>query len=340
MHVAAGLLSLHISRASSHCADLVLLPKALGAASCMCSRASSCHDGASKAAATSRLCPWGDIVPPARTSYRWAPQPSSHSTGYRSKSLTGIPPAGVAGRLTIVSLDTVLTASSLCSLQALRDLLLLANPTFDQDELQHLSATQLRDQLLAVDPLNTQWVMQINRVRLGYATWACIAGHGLPCRQLSEAHVALYIVMPPCSLHTASEWQLDAFTSHRGLSHHPVGHADQQSEPLLVGSCLRELECCWLTLSSHIEGLLLGNAALERVCWAYGTSLNDALLARLHRILCSCSHCWRCGRSSCPKVQAEQSSALLCSSATVLHLISSLLWLLMAQAWSCTLRWL
>ncbi len=90
-------------------------------------------------------------------------------------------------------------------LQALRDLLLLANPVFDQDELQQLSATQLRDQLLAVDPLNTQWVMQINRVRLGWATCTCMAGHGLHyCRQLNEVPPSLHNIMQLCSLHAGS----------------------------------------------------------------------------------------------------------------------------------------
>ena len=107
-------------------------------------------------------------------------------------------PAGAAGPLLIVLLDTLSTVWSLFSLQALRDLLLLANPTFDRDELEQLSATQLRDQLLAVDPLNTQWVMQINRVRLGCATCACIAGQGFHhCMQLSEVPSALHIPMPP-----------------------------------------------------------------------------------------------------------------------------------------------
>lgn len=50
------------------------------------------------------------------------------------------------------------------SLAALRQLLLKAKPKLDKAELAELSVTQLRDELLACDPVNTDWVIQINRV--------------------------------------------------------------------------------------------------------------------------------------------------------------------------------
>lgn len=50
------------------------------------------------------------------------------------------------------------------SLSALRHLMLKAKPEVDKGELAELSMTQLRDELLACDPVNTDWVIQINRV--------------------------------------------------------------------------------------------------------------------------------------------------------------------------------
>ena len=52
------------------------------------------------------------------------------------------------------------------SLAGLRQLLLKAKPGVDKAELAELSMTQLRDELLACDPVNTEWVVQINRVSL------------------------------------------------------------------------------------------------------------------------------------------------------------------------------
>ena len=50
------------------------------------------------------------------------------------------------------------------SLAALRQLTLKAKPKLDKAELAELSVAQLRDELLACDPVNTDWVIQINRV--------------------------------------------------------------------------------------------------------------------------------------------------------------------------------
>lgn len=52
------------------------------------------------------------------------------------------------------------------SLAALRHLMLKAKPEVDKGELAELSMTQLRDELLACDPVNTDWVIQINRVSM------------------------------------------------------------------------------------------------------------------------------------------------------------------------------
>ncbi|KAL3136486.1 hypothetical protein ABBQ38_005740 [Trebouxia sp. C0009 RCD-2024] len=54
------------------------------------------------------------------------------------------------------------------SLAALRQLLLKAKPKLDKAELAELSVTQLRDELLACDPVNTDWVVQINRAEAEY----------------------------------------------------------------------------------------------------------------------------------------------------------------------------
>ena len=50
------------------------------------------------------------------------------------------------------------------SLAALRQLLLKAKPDVDKAELAELSVAQLRDELLACNPVSTDWVVQINRV--------------------------------------------------------------------------------------------------------------------------------------------------------------------------------
>ena len=50
------------------------------------------------------------------------------------------------------------------SLAALRQLMLKAKPKLDKAELAELSVAQLRDELLACNPVNTDWVIQINRV--------------------------------------------------------------------------------------------------------------------------------------------------------------------------------
>ena len=42
--------------------------------------------------------------------------------------------------------------------------MLKAKPKLDKAELAELSVAQLRDELLACDPVNTDWVIQINRV--------------------------------------------------------------------------------------------------------------------------------------------------------------------------------
>lgn len=50
------------------------------------------------------------------------------------------------------------------SLAALRQLLLQAKPEVDKGELAELSVAQLRDELLACNPLKADWVRQVNRV--------------------------------------------------------------------------------------------------------------------------------------------------------------------------------
>lgn len=50
------------------------------------------------------------------------------------------------------------------SLVALQQLLLQAKPEVDKGELAELSVTQLRDELLACNPLKADWVRQVNRV--------------------------------------------------------------------------------------------------------------------------------------------------------------------------------
>ena len=50
------------------------------------------------------------------------------------------------------------------SLAALRHLLLQAKPEVDKGELAELSVAELRDELLACNPLKADWVRQVNRV--------------------------------------------------------------------------------------------------------------------------------------------------------------------------------
>lgn len=44
--------------------------------------------------------------------------------------------------------------------------MLKAKPEVDKAELAELTVAQLRDELLACDPVNTDWVIQINRVSM------------------------------------------------------------------------------------------------------------------------------------------------------------------------------
>lgn len=59
------------------------------------------------------------------------------------------------------------------SLAALRHLVLQAKPEVDKGELAELSVSQLRDELLACNPLQADWVRQVNRVRR--RTCSCIS---------------------------------------------------------------------------------------------------------------------------------------------------------------------
>ena len=63
--------------------------------------------------------------------------------------------------------------------------MLKAKPKLDKAELAELSVAQLRDELLACDPVNTDWVIQINRVSLSV--------HAL-CLKQSSKHMGLCVL--------------------------------------------------------------------------------------------------------------------------------------------------
>ena len=70
--------------------------------------------------------------------------------------------------------------------------MLQAKPGVDKAELAELSVAQLRDELLACDPVNTDWVVQINRV------W-CLSPSLSRIKTKSQQHLAVHDHTPHTS---------------------------------------------------------------------------------------------------------------------------------------------